>query len=90
MVDNDESSSTSMGNMAYKTTGEMETSPHVKELQEDMELTENKAYSPTNIPVEPNQCYGTSNQLHMEEYYDYVQLILCLGYCSAKNIHNSM
>ena len=39
MVDNDESSSTSMGNMAYKTTGEMETSPHVKELQEDMELS---------------------------------------------------
>ena len=79
LVGNDESSSTSMGNMAHRTNGEMETSPHLptlshaKEQQEGMELMENEAYTPTNVPVEPNQCYGTSNQLHVEEYYDYVQ-----------------
>ena len=76
---NDESSSTSVGNMAYRTNGEMENSPHLptlshaKEKQEDVELTENEAYTPTNVPVETNQCYGTLDQSHMEGHYDYVQ-----------------
>ena len=79
ILGNDESSSTSVGKMASRANGEMETSLHLptlshsKEQQESLELMKNEAYSPTNIPVEPNQCYGTSNQLHVEEYYDYVQ-----------------
>ena len=79
ILGNDESSSTSMGKMASRPNGEMETSPHLptlshsKKQQESMELTKNEAYSPTNIPVEPNQCYGTPDQSHVEEYYDYVQ-----------------
>ena len=73
----DESCATSMEDAVYSNYDEMETSPHLptlshaKEQQEDMELTENKAYYiPTNIPVEPNQCCGIPDQ---EEYYDYVR-----------------
>lgn len=74
MVSNDESSTTTIVNMTYGTN--KEAFPHLPTMQQqdDMDLTRNEAYTPTNIPVEPNQCYDTPNQSHEEEeYYDYVQ-----------------
>ena len=50
-------------NLAYGTHGEMNTFSHLPNVhqQQDMELTENQAYTATpNIPVEPNQCYVTT------------------------------
>ena len=54
-------------NLAYGSCGEVAPSTHLPtpshvHQQQDMELTQNQAYicTATSIPVETNQCYGTT------------------------------
>ena len=44
------------GNPAYGTPAS-----HLPTSSKEMEMTQNYAYVPTNIPVEPNECYSSVN-----------------------------